>query len=179
MSRRIVRIRKEIILPEKTISEKLSNKFRVNLTDNEIFRSNGLRDIYQKEDYNDDPIFLITQFFIQKEEKRREEIKVCLKRNINKFKKIFLLNERIYSNEELGVEKEDMVNIEQINIDKRLTYKYFFDFIKKLNIKGYYVLSNSDIFFDDTINNLRKTTLSEVKSFRALLRFEYNKKKIQ
>ena len=130
---------KKVDKPIEKNSKKLPNGFRVNLLDDGNFKSNGLKDIYSEKDYNDDPIFLINQFFIHKNKERNKEIKFCLKRNINNFNKIYLLNERIYSNEELGLEKEDMNNIEQITINKRLTYKDFFDFIKKLNIKGYYV----------------------------------------
>ena len=49
---------------------------------------------------------------------------------------------------------------------KRLSYKHAFDFMKKNDKKGYYVLSNTDIFFDDTIKLVRKnyTTTARVKS---------------
>ena len=55
---------------------------------------------------NNEEIYLFQQFFIHPEEEHREEIRDCLRRNIGLgiFKKIYLLNERIYTKEELGVD---------------------------------------------------------------------------
>ena len=60
-----------------------------------------------------DNIYLFSQFFVHKDEKRNEEIKFCLKKNVeNKFiYKIILLNEKIYSEEELGVSSEKILQI--------------------------------------------------------------------
>lgn len=125
--------------------------------------------------HNDDPIFLCTQFFIHNDESRQKEILFCLKHNIKLglFKQIILLNERIYTNEELGLTNKEMKYILQINIEKRLTYSIAFKKIQDLNLKGYCVLSNSDIFFEHSILNLRKSCLNKKKSIYALLRFEY------
>lgn len=126
-----------------------------------------------------DPIFLITQFFIHKDKNRDKEIKECLLKNIHLglFHNIYLLNEKIYSQQELGLNKEEMKYITQIDLKKRLSYKDFFTFSNNLNVKGYFVLANSDIFFDTSIINLRKSCLSHTKSMYTLIRFEYDKNK--
>ena len=125
--------------------------------------------------YNEDPIYLFQQFFIHSNKERYSEIKECLRRNIllGLFKKIYLFNERIYTNSELGLNNDEMKQIEQINIGMRMNFSICFQKIKQLNIKGYIVLSNSDIFFDKTVVNVRRSCLSETKSLYALLRFEY------
>ena len=52
------------------------------------------------------PIFLIQQFFISDNKERQKEINFCLKENVkNKlFTKIILINEKIYTKEELGID---------------------------------------------------------------------------
>ena len=53
----------------------------------------------------DDPIILIYQFFSHRKEERNYEIRECLWKNVNNehIDRIILLNERIYTQEELGV----------------------------------------------------------------------------
>ena len=127
--------------------------------------------------YNEDNIYLFYQFFIHEHTERYNEIKFCLKKNIELglFAKIILFNERIYTTEELGLNDSELSMIIQIDIGKRLKFKDCFNEINKLQLQGYFVISNSDIFFDKTIINLRKSCLSESKSFYMLLRFEYIK----
>lgn len=122
----------------------------------------------------DEPIYLVQQFFIPHNDERYQEIKECIRRNIEGsiFEKIFLLNERIYSAEELGVVSDKII---QVNIGKRLTYKDFFRYID--DIKGFLVLSNSDIFFDESIMNVRTSVMRKVKSVQCLRRYEYRKEK--
>ena len=134
-----------------------------------------LTDKINSKEINDDNIYLVFQFFISNNKARQNEIKFCLKRNIELglFKKIIMLNERIYTSEELGLTDLEMKNIDQININHRLKFSSAFLEIHLKKIKGYVVLCNSDIFFDKTINNLRKTSLSIDKSLYSLLRFEY------
>ena len=68
----------------------------------------------------DDPIYLFYQFFVHPNEDRHNEIKYCLLKNVqNEFvDKIYLLNERIYSDKELGVSSDKII---QVVIHKRLT----------------------------------------------------------
>lgn len=136
--------------------------------------------IFNKPQYNNDnneckdDIYIFTQFYIPKEAKRIKEVNDTLKNNINnKFvTKVILLNERIYTPAELGL--SDTSKIEQIVIKDRLTYTLFFQYAKAF--KGYLLLANSDIFFDETLENIYKTVLSSQKSCFTQLRFEYNKK---
>lgn len=133
------------------------------------------KDKLKKKPINSDNIYLVIQHFLHSSEERHKEIITCLQNNIKLglFAKIIMLNEKIYTSQELGINDEDMKFIKQININKRLTYGECFSQIKSMNIKGYIVLANSDIFFDKTINNVRKSCLSESKSMYSLLRFEY------
>ena len=135
-------------------------------------------DKINKENYNEDNIYLITQFYISNNKERQKEILYCLKRNIelNLFTKIYLINEREYSLDEMGITEEENKNIQQIIFQKGERMKYIHSIalakIKKLN--GYIITVNSDIFFDKSLLNIRKTCLSISKSFYALLRFELN-----
>ena len=124
-------------------------------------------------------IFLFQQFFIHRNNERYEEIKYCLKKNAeNKYiNTIYLLNERIYSQIELGINDDDMKKIKQINIGKRITYKYVFDYVKSQKLEGYIVLSNSDIYLDDTITNIFNTSLYSGNCWYSQLRIEDNDKK--
>lgn len=117
-----------------------------------------------------DPIYLFQQFFIPANVTRYMEVKECLRRNVNirSIDRIYLLNERFYTEEEMGIDSKKII---QVVIGKRLTYEYFMIF--STNFNCYAVLSNSDIFFDDTIENIRKGILSIVKSVQCLRRYEY------
>ena len=119
-----------------------------------------------------DLIYLITQFYIAKNKDRNEENKFCLKKNTKIFDEIHLLNERIYTREELGLTEEEMENVKQFNIGKRI---YFSDWLShSKNIFGFSVLANTDIFFDESIYHLRKSILPYHKCCESLLRREYN-----
>jgi len=158
-----MRIKKEnnLIKDEKyNLIQKFNNHF--------IGRS---KDVY-KDDINDKPIFMINQFFIHKDEKRYQEMKFCLQKNVdnNHIEKIYLLNERIYSDEELGVKNNKII---QIDIKKRLTFEKAFDFARGLE-ESYCIICNSDIFLDQTVKNLQRGSLAKIPSLQALLRYEYN-----
>ena len=134
--------------------------------------------VYNNNEYKDD-IYLFTQFYIPKEDKRIKEVNDTLKNNLGNthIKKIVLLNERIYTPEELGIacdKSNNLDKIEQIVIKDRLTYNFFFQYAS--TFKGYLILANSDIYFDKTLKNIYKTTLTTTKSCYTQLRFESNKK---
>ena len=122
---------------------------------------------------NIDNINIFCQYFIHPDKKRHAEIKKCLKYNIkNKYiTKVYLLNEKIYNNDELGVSSDKII---QVNIGKRLTFQEVFDYISSNNITGYNVIINSDIFFNETIQNLYKSDIHINKKMFALLRYEYD-----
>lgn len=122
-------------------------------------------------------IHLFTQFFVHSNNSRNCEIIECLHNNFYNvaISKIYLLNERIYTSQEMGFIKETDITqkIIQINIHRRLRFQDIFEYTRIKMIKGYIVLVNSDIFFDDSIKNLRKSKLHEEKQMIALLRYEY------
>lgn len=117
-------------------------------------------------------ITLITQFFIGGTTARANELKSALKVNVSNpfINKIVLLNERIYSVEELGVRSE---KIQQVVVGTRLDYKTVFDNVESLGLNGYIVLSNLDIFFDKSIENVKRSGISSEKAMFCLLRYEY------
>ena len=122
-------------------------------------------------------IHLIQQFFVHPDPKRHYEIQVCLQQNLSNslLKSITLLNERIYTPEELGISDEDSTRITQIVIGKRLMFSDVYAYCNEHRLEGYIVTSNSDIFFDKSIQNLRFTSLAHFPSVQALLRYEYSK----
>jgi hypothetical protein len=122
--------------------------------------------------YPYDDVILILQFFIPDDEKRYSEIKKALEKNClnKKIQKIYLLNERIYLDEELGTNSK---KIKQIDIKTRLTFKNVFDFIESEKLNGCIIFCNSDIFFNDSLEFLPKFNLCDSKDFISLLRYEY------
>jgi hypothetical protein len=116
-----------------------------------------------------DPIHLFLQFYLDKDKVHRQEIRFALQQNVNNpfIDSILLLNERIYTDEELGVASP---KIKQIVIGNRITYYDFLNY----NIHGYKVLVNADIFVDKTIQNVRTSDIHLHKKMYALLRYEYN-----
>lgn len=115
---------------------------------------------------NIDNIYLVQQFYIHSNLKRYNEILFCLKQNCNNdfIDKIYLLNEKIYTQKELRLNDKQIKKVIQVNIKKRLKYSDFFNFInykkEKDKLKGYVILSNSDIYLNNTITNLYRTNLS-------------------
>ena len=120
---------------------------------------------------NCDNINIFMQYFIHSNQNRHKEIRTCLIKNVlNKsISKIYLLNERIYTKEELGIDSNKIV---QVNIKNRLKYADVFRYINEHSIKGYNIFMNSDIFLDETISNLQKTDIHLNKKMYALLRYE-------
>ena len=123
----------------------------------------------------DDPIILVYQFFKHRKEERNYEIRECLWKNANNehIDRIILLNERIYSQEELGVSNS---KVEQINIGRRLQFSDIFKYVEKLKLKGYIVTCNADIFLDKSLQNIKWTGIHEKKIIYSQLRFEYTDK---
>lgn len=121
-----------------------------------------------------DNINLFGQFYIDANSNRQKEILKCLEYNVNNrhITKVYLLNERIYTDKELGIKNDE--KIIQIVIGKRLTYGDVFKYINENSIIGYNILCNSDIFFDETIRNLYKSDIHLQKKMYSLLRYEYN-----
>lgn len=124
---------------------------------------------------NHESVTLIYQFFIHGDKKRNEQIKKCLKHNVENeyIDKIILLNEKKYTEEELGVKNK---KIRQVNINKRLTYKDVFNCVQGDRLNGYIICCNADIFFDHTLKNIFNSELHAKKQVLMPLRFDYNDK---
>lgn len=144
----------------------------------------------------DDEVHVITQFFLPKERDtnlseqdltRRSELRETLSINLQNLaiSRIHLLNERVYTPTELGLEEfqnkyptlDLAKRLVQVVIGKRLTYKDALEYVqRKGELKGYIVITNSDIFFDKTVSNLHLSTLDEERAVITQLRYEYRKR---
>jgi hypothetical protein len=141
-----------------------------------ILHSQSLPISLEKTRQCEDKIILITQFFIHKDSQRNYEIKYCLQKNCDNhlIDTIYLLNERIYTPEELGV--SNTTKIIQINIQNRIRFKTLFDEIETQNMNGIIIAVNSDIMLDDSIEKIKYSTVflpSHKKTMITLLRYEY------
>ena len=114
------------------------------------------------QDPTDHEIVLVQQFFIHQDQRRQNEIRNCLKFNVhnNSIKNVVLLNEREYSENELGVSSD---KIEQVIIGERLTFKKAFEYAQTQLSGKTVVLANSDIFFDGGVANCNRLELHDNK----------------
>ena len=120
-------------------------------------------------------VYIFYQFFIHSNPDRDKEIKYTLRKNMEcpHIDKIVLLNERSYTNEEYNItEEEREKHIEEIIVKDRLSYDIFFNHASKYN--GYVILCNSDIYFNNTLQNIHKTHLPITRCCYANLRIEQN-----
>jgi len=124
-------------------------------------------------DKNTDSVHLFIQFYIDADPIRQSEIITCLHNNIRNpnITKIHMLNERIYTNEEFRCRSEKLI---QTNIGKRLLYSDIFKYIDENNISGYIIISNSDILFNSTLENLLYSDIHLHKKIYAQVRYEFN-----
>lgn len=118
-----------------------------------------------------DPIYVIYQFFISPNPIRHAEIQHCLRKNLANphIFRVILLNERIYTNDELGL-SESSPKLIQHNIGNRMLYSDVYRYCRG-HYSGYWVVINSDIFFDDTLKALRKTNIHNLRKIWALMRW--------
>lgn len=147
--------------------------------------------IFHKADLNkllDEPhienVNLFMQFFIPDDMQRYKELKQTMYFNVTNpnIDKIYLLNERYYMKEELGIEKtkkHEYMKIRQANVGKRLSFEMVFNYVREQNIKGYIVFANTDIFFDSLISNVCKTGLHQKKGIYCLVRHEYKDRNLR
>ncbi len=133
--------------------------------------------ICTKDTIDTEPIYLIYQFFVHSDALRNKELQKCLRYNVENpyIDKIYLLNEKIYSDTELGIQSD---KIDQKNIVNRIKFKDIFNFVEKEQLKGYIITCNADIFFDKTVINLRKSEMSKKKQLLSQLRFDYTNKQL-
>jgi len=120
-----------------------------------------------------DAIHLFIQFYIDANPIRQAEIRHCLRANVQNphITQIHMLNERIYTNAELGIQTDKIV---QTEMGRRMMYDDVFHYVNNRGIRGYIVIANSDILFDSTLDNVRSSDLHLSKKMYAQLRYEYN-----
>lgn len=101
---------------------------------------------------NDDGIVLVTQYFRPRNESSQVDIDMVLYKNLaNKYiSKVYILTEELYYFNKT-VPTNEKNKLQQIVIQKRLTFKDSIEFIND-NLSGKLViLANADIYFDDTL----------------------------
>jgi hypothetical protein len=152
------------------------NKKNKNIVSNiqTIYSSHINLSMSNKAENGKEEIYLIYQFFLPATEKRVKEIQETLSRNVaNKhISKIYLMNERIYTDEELGLSIPTDKIVQEV-INRRMIFRDVFTFVEKYDLNGYIITANADIFFDDSISKLHYTDLSVSKKIISLLRWEY------
>ena len=119
------------------------------------------------------PIILITQFFITNNTTRQYELNNCLTLNIlnNNIDTILLLTEEFIDIKKyltLDINIKTLLKVRQIIINKRLTLYTALEYCNKDN--HIYIISNSDIFFNNTLNIIKTVNLNN-KVF-ALSRYD-------
>jgi hypothetical protein len=122
-------------------------------------------------DIKPNEIWVITQFFRHKSDKRFSEIKDCLSKNCEcpNIDKIVLINEKDYSQEYNKLFGSD--KIQQVITGKRLTYSDFLKFVKENVPQNVFtILCNADIHFGKSLLNLHKINLND--KMLALLRWD-------
>jgi len=122
-------------------------------------------------EFNKQPqkLYLITQYFHPSSKKRLQEIKDSLIMNCacSSIDKIILINEKDYSNDWKNVHNSSKIH--QFITGRRLTYGDFLTYVcENIPDNVFTVLSNADIYFDDSLTNLWKINLTE--RMRSLLR---------
>lgn len=122
---------------------------------------------------------LITTYYISENIDRQNEIKKCLIKNIqNKYiKKIYLLNSEIYDLDFImnidvynKVTQVQIYEESQLNSKKILKYSDAIDFINRNLPESLCILSNSDIYFNDSLSKINYESMNG--KFYALLRYD-------
>lgn len=91
--------------------------------------------------------YFITQIYFTENDERNDELKRVIElHKTSEFDKVYYLNEKIYG--------YDCDKIQEINIEKRLTFNDVFDFVKSEELDGAIFFGNSDIYFNSTIHNV-------------------------
>ena len=112
-------------------------------------------------DKNDKKIVLIQQFFIHSDRSRHKETLETLTMNVHNksIDEIHLINERFYTEEELGTNSKKIKQI--VNSGKRLTFKEAMEYSMDYLRNSVVILANSDIFFDKSIEQCKALELKD------------------
>lgn len=121
-------------------------------------------------------MILLTSSYKVNNDQRNEELLMCLKRNMEckAFTKIYLFVDASVdttNNSVISSESPDLV--ERVITKERMTYQQFFNFANEKLENGTIVcLSNSDIWFDETLLNITEQQLDQ-RTFFACTRWGY------
>lgn len=125
-------------------------------------------------------VYLFQQFFMHKNEERLNEIRYCLKANCNNdaIETVYLLNEKpdciMYTPLELGVNEKEWNKIMQIPMGHRMNYSDVIHYVKWINLDGYIIIANADIFFDESLQVLKSIDLINKPTMFSQLRYEFD-----
>ena len=119
-------------------------------------------------------IILINQYYIAKDKERQKENNICLLNNIynENIDKIILLNEEEYDLSFLMDKIEDKYKkkVKQIIIERRMRYYDVFNYVNTYYKNNIIIVSNLDIFFNESLNKLKKYNLEN--KFISLARYD-------
>jgi hypothetical protein len=153
-------------------------------TNGEVFWAALSKNLELSDSNDNGKIIVFSQYYIDSNEKRAKEISrtLMLQASNESIDTIYLLNERIYTPEEMGFKtpkEKEILNkkIVQVEHGIRMTFKAVFDYVDLNKLEGHIVICNSDIFFDKSIENIKKLEMSTYKRALCLLRYEYNGEK--
>jgi hypothetical protein len=116
-------------------------------------------------------MILVTNYYIPNNPKREMEINKCLILNYIQpnIEEIYLLNDRLY---DLSFLPPHQTKVQQFCIvpeNAKLSFPLAIDFINTYLKDKHVILSNSDIYFDETLNHIKQFEANEMY---ALLRYE-------
>ena len=159
MARRLKKIKK--IFPSIYLEDIIKRENLIQKRGDIFFSNNKV--ITFKEDLNQDKIYLVSQFFIHSDQIRRKEIIYCLKKNIELMGEIILLNDRLYTAEEMELSNSEFQKVNQISVGERLTYKIFLDYF--FNSDKHFSLANLGILalaiaFERFVNSSLPSSIS-------------------
>ena len=114
-------------------------------------------------------MIILTTMFYQKE--RVNEVITCLKKNLNIdiVEKYIIFIERVQGDDNFLNLIKSFDSIDLIEIDFRPTIKYMIEYVNENYKDQICVITNSDILYDDTLNNLHKIDFD--KCYLALTRY--------
>jgi hypothetical protein len=136
-----------------------------------------------KESFNNtkSKVALITQYYEPKWKERSNEINECLKNNLNNkhIDEIHLFVEGKFDFNKIFPDNKNLKKIHEIELKNRMSFKDAFEYSNNKIPKSYIkILSNSDIYFNDTLKNIHDNLLGK-KHVLALTRHNINDKNLR
>jgi hypothetical protein len=96
---------------------------------------------------------IVTSYYRSEHPQRQKEIDDCLLKNVENpyIQSIHLLNDQIYPLEFLSDQRKIVQKVVDDDHKKRLGFDYAIQYINENLMNERYILTNSDIYFDDTL----------------------------